>query len=85
MRLLRLSLIILNIPLLAVLMEVPRFSTEIYRAFLGESASVLGLRPMIVGRLSKTSSGLILSDFLVGYTDSPQPGLLTNLFRRGAA
>jgi hypothetical protein len=55
------------------------------RAFLGESASVLGLRPMIVGRLSKTSSGVILSDFWAGHTDSPQPGLLTNLFRRGAA
>jgi hypothetical protein len=53
--------------------------------FLAKSASVLGLRPMIVGRLSKTSSGFILSDFCAGYTDSPQPGLLTNLFCHGAA
>jgi hypothetical protein len=63
------------------LVLVPKF----IRVFLGESASVLGLRPIIVGRLSKTSSVFILSDFWAGYTDSPQPGLLTNLFRRGAA
>jgi hypothetical protein len=40
---------------------------------------------MSVRRLSKTSSGFILSDFCAGYADRQQPGLLTNLSCHGAA
>jgi hypothetical protein len=68
-------------------MEVPRLSTEIYpRVVWTKSASVLGLRPMIVGRLSKTSSGFNpVGLFAQAALIARSPDMLTNLFRRGAA
>jgi hypothetical protein len=45
----------------------------------------VGQRPMIVGRLSKTSSGFILSDFAQATLIDRSLDCLQNPFRSGAA
>jgi hypothetical protein len=59
-------------------MEVPRFSTGIIRVFLGE----VGQRPRFAADDCRQIVKNLVRFHSVGlFTDSPQPGLLTNLFR----